>query len=79
MKLNRLNNRNSIFSAGIISKWLPVLLFLIFVIYDFINVDGKSHSVSDTLMNWMFHSFIAGCALILIVFIIGIVKKRNKS
>jgi len=43
--------------------WLILVAAIGLSIYEFIYIDGHSHSVSDTLMNWIFH-----CLLIWLIY-----------
>ncbi len=45
--------------------WLILAAFVAVVVYDFLRVDAASHSVSDTLINWVPDAL--GLTLILIV------------
>ena len=40
--------------------WIILLAALAFAAYDFIDIDNNSHSVSDTLINFVFHLMIIG-------------------
>ena len=40
--------------------WLIFGAGIIYAIYLFIDIDSRSHSVSDTLMNWIFNCLIIG-------------------
>lgn len=54
--------------------WLIFLIAIGYAIYDFIDIDSQSHSVSDTLMNFVFNLF-----LIWIVYsIIGFFTSKPK-
>ncbi len=48
--------------------WLIMLLFIILIFLDFQRIDSASHSVSDTLINWIPDIFIFALILILICF-----------
>ncbi|MES1222520.1 MAG: hypothetical protein ABUT20_43900 [Bacteroidota bacterium] len=38
--------------------WIILLLTIIYMIWAFIDIDGRSLSVSDTLINWVFRGLI---------------------
>ena len=38
--------------------WTILFAGIVYALYKFIDIDSKSHSVSDTLMNFAFHLFI---------------------
>lgn len=40
--------------------WLILVGGLVYVVYVFIDIDSKSHSVSDTLINFVFNLLIIG-------------------
>lgn len=46
--------------------WLVQLLGFILAVYIFIDIDRKSHSVSDTLINFAFNLLIIGAVYSLI-------------
>ena len=49
--------------------WLLILAMVAYSIYVFIEIDKKSHSVSDTLINFVFNLAINCVALYIIAFI----------
>jgi hypothetical protein len=62
--------RNGIFFVPIsISGWIIFLIGLAFAIYSFIDIDGRSHSVSDTLINFVFMVLIIGAVYSLIAYV----------
>lgn len=42
--------------------WFVILLFAGFAIYSFLEIDERSHSVSDTLMNFAFRVLLMAIA-----------------
>jgi hypothetical protein len=48
--------------------WLIVICASAYAIKTFIDIDSKSHSVSDTLMNFVFNLVIIGAVYSLIAF-----------
>jgi len=42
--------------------WILMLAGIIYSVYAFIDIDSRSHSASDTLMNFAFQLFIIGAA-----------------
>jgi hypothetical protein len=48
---------------------------LVYAVYSFIDIDSRSHSVSDTLMNFVFRLFIIGTVYSLIAYL----TSRNPS
>ena len=66
--------RNGIFfiPANFIG-WIICVFGIFFAVYSFIDIDGRSHSVSDTLMNFVFMLLIIGAVYSLI----GYLTSRN--
>jgi hypothetical protein len=55
--------------------WIIFISVLLYAVYNFIEIDNGSHSVSDTLMNFVFNLF-----LIWIVYsIIGFFTSKPKT
>lgn len=46
--------------------WIIFVFGIAFAVYSFIDIDGRSHSVSDTLMNFVFMVLIIGAVYSLI-------------
>ncbi len=53
--------------------WLILVAGFVFAIISFMDIDGRSHSVSDTLINFVFMLLIIGA----VYSIIGYVTSRN--
>ena len=49
--------------------WVILIATLAYAVYVFIDIDSRSHSVSDTLMNFVFNLFIIGAVYSLIAFL----------
>jgi hypothetical protein len=54
------------FIPASIAGWLIALAGLIYAVYTFIDIDSRSHSVSDTLINFVFSLLIIGAVYSLI-------------
>lgn len=54
MKLPWFKRNGIIFSPSSIIGWLVLLIGIVYSIYSFIQIDSRSHSVSDTLINFVF-------------------------
>jgi hypothetical protein len=52
-----------------IAGWLIALLSIAYLIFAFIQIDGHSHSVSDTMINWVFRGLIVGAVYSIVGFI----------
>jgi hypothetical protein len=46
--------------------WAILLVAFVYVVYKFREIDSDSHSVSDTLINWVFYVLITGAVYTLI-------------
>ena len=46
--------------------WIILLVSLVYAIYTFIDIDSRSHSVSDTLINFVLNLIIIGAVYTLI-------------
>ena len=49
--------------------WMILLAALAYVVWAFLDIDSRSHSVSDTLINTMFNALIAGVVYAVIAFL----------
>ena len=57
------------FIPAAIIGWLMLLGGVAFAVYDFIDIDSRSHSVSDTLINFVFNLLIIGAVYSLIAYL----------
>lgn len=48
--------------------WLMLLTGLAYAVYIFLDIDSKSHSVSDTLLNFVFNLLVIGAVYSLIAY-----------
>lgn len=48
--------------------WITLLAAIAYSVYSFIDIDSRSHSVSDTLMNFVFRLVIIGVVYSLIAY-----------
>ena len=68
--------RKNIFFIPIsIGGWILFSMAVIYAVYLFIDVDSRSHSVSDTLINWVFNVLLIGIAYS----IIGAFTQRKEN
>jgi hypothetical protein len=49
--------------------WILFVVAVAYAVYLFIDIDSRSHSVSDTLMNFVFNLVIIGAVYSLIAFL----------
>jgi hypothetical protein len=61
--------------------WIILVFAVIFAIFSFMDIDGRSHSVSDTMMNFVFMLLIIGAVYSLIAFLTsrGTAQRHNGS
>ena len=59
-----------------IAGWIILLSGLAFAFYSFIDIDSRSHSNSDTLMNFVFMCLIIGAVYSVIAYATSRVWKR---
>jgi hypothetical protein len=75
MKLNWFIRTGILFIPASIMGWLLVAVALAYAVYRFIDIDSRSHSVSDTLINFTFNLFIIG----VIYSIIGFLSEKRPN
>lgn len=49
-----------------LAGWLVLLMAIAYTIWSFFDIDSRSHSVSDTLINWVLNGIITALAYTLI-------------
>ena len=59
-----------------VAGWILLLAGVSFAVYSFIDIDGRSHSVSDTLMNFVFMLLIIGAVYSFIAYLTSRVPKK---
>ena len=57
--------------------WLILGAALAYLVWAFFDIDSRSHSVSDTLMNWVFNCLIIAVAYTIIAGLTLFFRKRN--
>ena len=57
------------FIPATIAGWIVLLAGVVFAIYSFMDIDGRSHSVSDTMINFVFMLLIIGAVYSLIAYL----------
>ena len=65
------NRKGILFIPASIVGWIIFLAAIIYSVYTFIDIDSRSHSVSDTLMNFVFNVLIVGVVYTAIAFILS--------
>jgi hypothetical protein len=74
MKLNWFTRKGIIYRPASIVGWLILAIALAYTVYTFITIDSHSHSVSDTMINFVFNLLLIG----LVYTIIGYFTESKK-
>lgn len=80
MKVHWFIRKGILFLPASLMGWVILSLAAMYAVYLFIEIDSRSHSVSDTLMNWVFNCLIISLVYSLIGFLTrnrGIEKFRS--
>ena len=59
--------------------WIIIIAGVIYTIYRFINIDSRSHSVSDTLRPFLMNVVIIFAVYTLIAFLTSSISKNKKN
>jgi len=68
MKLNWFTRKGIIYWPASIAGWVILVLAAAFAIYTFIDIDKDSHSVSDTLTNFVFNLLLIGLVYTIVAY-----------
>jgi len=68
MKLRWFRRHALVFVPASVVGWTILLAALTYAVYVFIDIDRRSHSVSDTLINFVFNLLLIGLVYSLIAF-----------
>ena len=60
MKLNWFTRKGIIYLPASAIGWLILVIAAAYAVYTFIDIDNRSHSVSDTLINFVFNLLLIG-------------------
>jgi hypothetical protein len=60
MKLNWFTRKGIIYWPASIVGWIILLLAAAYAVYAFIDINGRSHSVSDAMINFVFNILLIG-------------------
>ncbi|MCX6262530.1 MAG: hypothetical protein NTY95_17150 [Bacteroidia bacterium] len=77
MKLNWFKRNGIVFLPISIIGWIILLIGFVYSIYTFIDIDGRSHSVSDTLINFVFKLLIIIAVYSLIAYLTSRSSKND--
>ena len=69
MNLKWFKRDGIIFIPQSVYGWIILIIGFAYAIYSFIEIDRRSHSVSDTLMNFVFRLLIIGVGYTFIAFL----------
>ncbi|MBD1363564.1 hypothetical protein IDJ77_07060 [Mucilaginibacter sp. ZT4R22] len=68
MKLNWFTRKGVIYLPASITGWLIFAAALVYAVYTFVDIDSRSHSVSDTLINFVFNLLLIGLAYTIVAY-----------
>jgi len=68
MKLNWFTRKGIISLPVSIIGWIILIVALAYAVFTFIDINKRSHSVSDTLINFVFNLLLIGLMYTLIAF-----------
>ncbi|WP_413670361.1 hypothetical protein ACEN9X_10695 [Mucilaginibacter sp. Mucisp86] len=68
MKLNWFTRKGIIYLPASIIGWIILTIALGYAVFTFIDIDKRSHSVSDTLINFVFNLLLIGLVYTLIAY-----------
>ncbi|MFS2189068.1 hypothetical protein ACCC92_20495 [Mucilaginibacter sp. Mucisp84] len=68
MKLTWFTRKGIIYLPVSIIGWIILIIALAYAVFTFIDIDKRSHSVSDTLINFVFNLLLIGLVYTLIAF-----------
>jgi hypothetical protein len=58
-----------------LAGWLVLLAGIAYTVYIFLDIDSKSHSISDTLINFVFNVLIIGAVYSVIAYLTSRIEK----
>jgi hypothetical protein len=60
MRLNWFTRKGIIYRPVSVTGWALLVIAMAYAVYTFIDIDSRSHSVSDTLINFVFNLLLIG-------------------
>jgi uncharacterized membrane protein HdeD (DUF308 family) len=75
MKLRWFKRNGIIFIPASVIGWIILLAGIVYTVYTFIDIDSRSHSVSDTFMNFVFNFII----ILAVYSLIGFLTSRSSE
>jgi hypothetical protein len=76
MKLNWFTRKGIIYLPAAVAGWVILVIAFAYAVYTFIDIDRRSHSVSDTLINFVFNLLIIGLVYTLVAYF---TEKRTEA
>jgi len=77
MKLNWFTRKGIFYRPISIIGWLIFAIAMACAVYTFVDIDGRSHSVSDTMINFVFNMLIIGLVYSIIGYLTEAGTKEN--
>ena len=68
MKLNWFTRKGIFYLPSAIAGWVILVIAVAYAVYTFIDIDHHSHSVSDTLINFVFNLLMIGLIYTIIAY-----------
>jgi hypothetical protein len=68
MNLRWFSRKGIFFLPSSVSAWIVLLATVTYLVWTFLDIDSRSHSVSDTLINFVFNALIAAVVYSIIGF-----------
>jgi len=68
MKLNWFIRKGIIYLPASVVGWVILVLAAAYAVYTFIDIDSRSHSVSDTMINFVFNLLLIGMIYTIIAY-----------
>jgi hypothetical protein len=69
MNFNWFNRKGIFYWPTSIGGWVILVSTVSYAVYLFVDIDSRSHSVSDTMINWIFNCLILGVIYSMIGFL----------
>ncbi len=75
MKFNWFIRKGIFFLPASVIGWILFTFTAVYAVYVFIDIDSRSHSVSDTMINFVFNLLIIG----VVYSIVGFLTEKKQS
>ncbi len=76
MNVNWFKRNGIFFIPSSTVGWIILLIGVTYAVYTFIDIDSRSHSVSDTLINFIFNLLLIGAVYSLIAYLTTRLSKK---